>query len=177
MKRCRVHRRPVADAASRPPRVSLRAVTADGLRAVDAVLDDRAAYSLRVDGVPRRGNAASDFAQARPPGCAPPEARLCLARGGDWPAGLPDLMGGYPTAETAFLGLPAICAGAQGSGLGRALDREVEQIARKHRRARKLRSDVVKTNPVPGFRLRMGLRATGEGKAFQGERVTARAFA
>jgi hypothetical protein len=38
--------------------LSLEACTAQDLRAVDAVFDDLEAYSRRVDGVPRRADAA-----------------------------------------------------------------------------------------------------------------------
>ncbi|WP_167367626.1 GNAT family N-acetyltransferase [Methylobacterium pseudosasicola] len=148
----------------------------DDLRTVDAVFDDLTAYSMRVDGVPRRADAASAFVTALPPGCAPRNKHAFLARCDDTAIGLLDLIDGYPKAGTAFIGLLAIRQSAQGSGLGRMLCQAAERFARDTLQAQSLRLAVVETNPVLGFWTRMGFGPTGEIKPFQGERITTRAI-
>jgi len=154
------------------PSLSLEAVTAQNLRDVDSVLDDLEAYSLRVDGVPRRADAARAFVSTLPPGCEPQRKHVFLARSRARAVGLLDLIDGYPSAGTVFIGLLAIRQGAQGAGFGRALYREAERFAREDLEARVLRLAVVKTNPVADFWTKMGFHATGEIKPFRGERVT-----
>lgn len=156
--------------------VSLVVVTPDDLRAVDAVFDDLTAYSMRVDGVPRRADAAAAFVTMLPPGCDLHNRHAFLAKCDDTAIGLLHLVNGYPTAETAFIGLLAIRESAQGSGLGRALYQAAEQFARKNLHVCTLRLAVVETNPVMSFWTRMGFSPTGEIKPFRGERVTSRAI-
>lgn len=157
------------------PSLSLEAVTAQNLRDVDSVFDDLEAYSLHVDGVPRRADAARAFVSTRPPGCEPQRKHVFLARSHTRAVGLLDLIDGYPSAGTVFIGLLAIRESAQGAGFGRALYREAERFAREHLEARGLRLAVVKTNPVIGFWTQMGFHATGEVKPFRGERVLSQA--
>ncbi len=83
--------------------------------------------------------------------------------------GLLDIVDGYPVPGTAFIGLLAVRESAQKSGVGRALFREAERLARDDLRARNLRLAVVETNPVMGFWMKMGFRPTGEVKPFEGE--------
>lgn len=154
--------------------VSLVAITSDDLRAVDAVFDDLTAYSVRIDGVPKREEAASAFATALPPGCAPRDKHAFLALCDSVAIGLLDLIHGYPATGTAFIGLLAIRQSAQGSGLGRMLYQAAERFARNDLKARALRLAVVEANPVVGFWTRMGFGPTGEIRPFQGERVTSR---
>ncbi|MCJ2141473.1 GNAT family N-acetyltransferase [Methylobacterium sp. E-066] len=154
--------------------VSLVAVTSNDLRAVDAVFDDLTAYSMRVDGVPKREDGASGFATGLPPGCAPRDKHAFLAQCDGVAIGLLDLIHGYPAAGTAFIGLLAIRESAQGAGFGRRLCQAAEEVARNDLKARTLRLAVVETNPVLGFWTRMGFGPTGEIRPFRGERVTSR---
>ena len=156
--------------------ISLLAVTSDDLREVDAIFDDLTTYSMRVDGVPKREDAASAFVTALPLGCESHNAHAFLAKRDVRAIGLLHLTNGYPTSGTAFIGLLAICQNAQGSGFGRALCQAAEQFARKHLHVHTLRLAVVATNPVSGFWARMGFEATGQTKPYRGERVTAQAM-
>lgn len=158
------------------PRLLLEAVSAQDLCAVDAVFDELETYSLRVDGVRRRADAADAFINALPQGCEPHRKHAFLARSGALTVGLLDLIDGYPSAGTAFIGLLAIRESAQGAGLGRALYCEAERFAREGLGARVLRLAVVKSNPVVGFWTQMGFHATGEIKPFRGERVTSQSI-
>ncbi|MCJ2086785.1 GNAT family N-acetyltransferase [Methylobacterium sp. E-005] len=156
--------------------LSLEAVTKQNLRDVDGVFDELETYSLAVDGVRRRADAAHAFVSTRPPGCEPQRKHVFLARSGTRAVGLLDLIDGYPSAGTVFIGLLAIRGSAQGAGLGRALYGEAERFARADLGARVLRLAVVKTNPVVGFWTRMGFHMTGAIKPFQGERVMSQAM-
>ncbi|MCJ2122538.1 GNAT family N-acetyltransferase [Methylobacterium sp. J-077] len=143
---------------------------------MDTVFDDLTAYSMRIDGVPRREDAASAFVTALPPGCEPRNRHAFLAKCEAASIGLLHLIDGYPTAGTAFIGLLAIRQSAQGAGLGRALCQTTERFARKNLHVHTLRLAVVATNPVQGFWTRMGFDPTGETKPFQGKRVTSQAI-
>ncbi|MDX8495315.1 GNAT family N-acetyltransferase [Mesorhizobium sp. VK22B] len=155
--------------------VSLVAVTPDDLREVENIFGDLTTYSQRVDGVRRRDGAAYAFATALPPGYKPSDKHAFLVKRGDVPVGLLDVINGYPSLGTVFIGLLAIRESAQGSGIGRALVHEAEQFARYNLKARTIRLAVVETNPVFGFWTKMGYRATGEVKPFEGETISSRA--
>ncbi|ACL60727.1 GNAT family N-acetyltransferase [Methylobacterium nodulans] len=151
--------------------ISLMPVTSDDLREVDNIFDELTTYSQRVDGVLRRDNAAYEFATALPPGYEPRHKYAFLAKREDVAVGLLDIIDGYPSPGTAFIGLLAVRESAQESGLGRALFREGERFALNTLEARRMRLAVVETNPVIGFWMKMGFHPTGEIKPFEGETI------
>jgi GNAT superfamily N-acetyltransferase len=155
--------------------LSLVAITSNDLGEVNAVFDDLTAYSMQVDGVPKREDAAFAFVTARPSGCELRNKHAFLAKCSGAVIGLLDLIDGYPAPGTAFIGLLAIRQSAQGAGFGRALYQAAEHFAREDLRARTLRLAVVETNPVLGFWARMGFEPTGETRPFHGERLTSQA--
>ncbi|WP_315810656.1 MULTISPECIES: GNAT family N-acetyltransferase [unclassified Bradyrhizobium] len=148
--------------------VSLAPVSLADLREVETIFDELTAYSQHVDGVLRRDNAAYEFVTALPV-VTPCHKHAFLARCQGLTVGLLDIVDGYPVPGTAFIGLLAVRESAQKSGVGRALFREAERLARDDLRARNLRLAVVETNPVMGFWMKMGFRPTGEVKPFEGE--------
>lgn len=150
--------------------------SADALRAVDAVLDDLAGYSRRVDGVARRRHAAIGFATDLPPGRAARHKHAFLAMLGGEAVGLADIVDGHPSCGTAFIGLLAVRETVHGSGIGRALFEAVERFARDEIGARTLRLAVVEANPVSGFWTKMGFHPTGEIRPYEGEAVTSRSI-
>ncbi|MCV9938464.1 GNAT family N-acetyltransferase [Boseaceae bacterium BT-24-1] len=155
--------------------ILLVSVASDDLSEVNAIFDDLATYSQRVDGVPRRGDSAYTFATTVPSGHSPVSKHAFLAKRGEAVVGLLDVIDGYPSPGIAFLGLLAVRESAQGSGLGRALYCEAERFARGNLKARTMRLAVVETNPVIGFWTKMGFHPTGEVKPFEGETCTSHA--
>lgn len=155
--------------------VSLVPVALDDLTEVNVIFDELTAYSQRVHGVPRRGDAAYTFATAVPRAHPPVSKYAFLAKRGDVPVGLLDVTDGYPSPETAFIGLLAVRESAQGLGVGRALFREAERFIRDDLKARTMRLAVVEANPVIGFWMKMGFHPTGEVKPFEGEACSSRA--
>lgn len=156
--------------------VSLIPITLGDPREVNDIFEDLTTYSQRIDGVPRRDGAAHAIATALPPGYKLSDKHAFLAKRETVPVGLLDVIDGYPSPGTAFIGLLAIRESAQGSGLGRALVQKVEQFARNNLNARTIRLAVVENNPVFGFWTKMGFQPTGEIKLFEGETITSRAI-
>lgn len=148
--------------------ISLVPAALDELSEVNTIFDELTTYSQRVDGVRRRGDAAYTFVTAVP--AAHPHARkhAFLAKRGERAVGLLDLIDGYPSPGTTFIGMLAVRESAQGSGVGRALFREAERFARDELKARTMRLAVVETNPVVGFWTKMGFHPTGEVKPYEG---------
>jgi ribosomal protein S18 acetylase RimI-like enzyme len=151
--------------------VRVASTSSDVLREVDSIFDDLTAYSQRVDGVARRNHAAHEFATALPPGHEKRRKYALLAKLGGVSVGLVDIIDGYPSPGTAFIGLLAVRETAQQSGVGRKLFQEVERFARNELKTRTLRLAVVETNPVTGFWVKMGFYPTGEVKPFEGEAI------
>jgi len=154
--------------------ISLSPVAAGDLREIDDIFDDLTNYSLRVDGVSKRSHAANEFLNALPPGFEPRHKHAFLAKRGREAVGLLDIVDGYPSPGTAFIGLLAVRETAQGLGVGGAIFREGERIALYSLKARTMRLAVVETNPVIGFWMKMGFSVTGEVKPFEGQAIKSR---
>lgn len=156
--------------------ISLVPTGLDDLRLVNDIFDELTTYSQRVDGVPRRSDAAYSFATAVPPGIAHTKKHIFLTKSRDTIVGLLDLIDGYPVPGTTFIGLLVIRESAQGSGFGRALFCAAERFARVDLKARTMRLAVVEANPVIGFWTKMGFHPTGEVKPYEGESCTSRSI-
>ncbi len=98
--------------------VSLAPVTSDDLREVDNIFDELTDYSRRVDGVSKRDTAAYEFLNVLPPGYESRQKYAFLAKREGVAVGLLDIIDGYPSLGTAFIGLLAVRETAQGSGVG-----------------------------------------------------------
>ena len=151
--------------------VSLSPANLGDLSEIDDIFDDLTHYSLRVDGVSKRSNAAYDFLYALPPGFEPRHKYAFLAKRGRVAVGLLDIVDGYPSFGIAFIGLLAVRETAQGLGVGGAIFREGERIALHSLKARTMRLVVVESNPVIGFWMKMGFSLTGEVKPFEGQSI------
>ncbi|WP_051949339.1 GNAT family N-acetyltransferase [Methylosinus sp. PW1] len=154
--------------------ISLSPATSSDLNEIDDIFDDLTNYSLCVDGVSRRRNAAHEFLNTLPPGFEPRHKYAFLAKRGGAAVGLLDIVNGYPSHGTAFIGLLAVRENAQGLGIGAAIFREGERIALHGLKATTLRLAVVETNPVIGFWRKMGFSPTGEVKPFEGKTIRSR---
>ncbi|WP_158001979.1 GNAT family N-acetyltransferase [Pseudorhizobium pelagicum] len=145
------------------------------LSTVQMIFDNLTAYSQHVDGVPRRDNAAHEFATALSPGHDLCHKHAFMASHQGAPVGLLDLIDSYPARGSAFIGLLAVRESAKRVGLGRALYCEAERFARDELGAWSLRLAVVEANPVMGFWIKMGFHPTGEVKPFEGKTTRSRA--
>ncbi|CAH1653018.1 GNAT family N-acetyltransferase [Chelatococcus asaccharovorans] len=152
-------------------RIALVSVTADDLDEINSVFDELTTYSQRIDGILRRDNAADEFATALPPGYGPHHKHAFLAKCEDVSVGLLDIIDGYPSPGTDFIGLLAVRESSQKAGVGRAIFHAAERFSHNTLRTRKLRLAVVEANPVIGFWIKMGFRSTGEVKPFNGAAI------
>lgn len=156
--------------------LSLSPVGAGDLVDVEAVLDDLRSYSIHVDGVGRRPDAAIQFATARPPGARLEDKHPFVAREIGRPVGLLDIINRYPSSGTVFIGLLAVRESLQGRGLGRALYYEAENFIRNDLAANDISLAVVEANPVSGFWKRMGFVPTGVVKPYEGQAIVSRSI-
>lgn len=152
--------------------VVLDPIGMDDVALVDVLLDGLAAYSMKVDGVPRRADGARHLLTATPPGYGREHKIVFAIRCDARPVGLIDVIRDYPRASTLFVGLLAVIEPCQGRGIGRAAFERLERWARAEIGASRLRLAVVAENPVVGFWLAMGFSETGETRPHAGERVT-----
>ena len=152
--------------------VVLDPIGMDDVALVEALLDGLQAYSIKVDGVPRRTDGARHLLSATPPGYGREHKTVFAIRCDARPVGLVDVIRDYPQASTLFVGLLAVIEPCQGRGIGRAAFERLERWARAEIGARRLRLAVVAENPVGGFWQAMGFSATGETRPHAGERIT-----
>ncbi len=150
--------------------VTLSSLTLRDEPLVDELLTGLRSYSMAVDGVTKRFDAAKHFLTALPPGMRPASKRSLLIQQGQMSVGLIDLVIGYPDPGTAFIGLLAIIESRQGKGIGREAYNVVERALLKDG-TKRARLAVIESNPVGGFWRKMGFEETGERKPFRGECV------
>lgn len=156
--------------------IVLVSVKPDDLHEVDSVFNDLQTFSKRVDGVPKRSDAAKDFMPSLPPGHDPRKKHVFLAKIGEKAIGLLDIVADYPAPGTAFIGLLAIRESMHGTGLGRALCHAAEDFAQEHLKAKVIQLAVVESNPALEFWTKIGFRPAGEERLYQGERQRSRAI-
>lgn len=156
--------------------IKLYRVSSNELADVVAIFDDLLAYSRRVGGPADRAGAASQFAIALPTGCRPDNKHAFIAYQNGTPAGLLDIINGYPRRGTAFIGLLAVRESMQGLGIGRTLAALAERFVRSDLKAGTIRLAVVEANPVSAFWQKMGFAPTGEVKPYEAEAVRSRSI-
>jgi ribosomal protein S18 acetylase RimI-like enzyme len=130
---------------------------------------------MRVDGVSKIVDGASDLLSATPDGYDYESKHTFAVMSGSEPIGVVDIVSDFPHPATAFIGLLALTETHHRRGLGRATFNAVAHFARHRLMASKLRLAVVATNPVIGFWRKMGFRETGEVKPYSGVYVTSTA--
>lgn len=143
---------------------------------VESLLDQLAAYSMLVDGIPKVEGAARRFLTAVPHGCTPSSKHVFAVVQKAKSVGLVDVIDGYPRTSVAFIGLLAIREDRQNEGLGRRSYELVERFAREQLEATTFRLAVVETNPATDFWKKMGFTETGEVKRYRGEARTSNAI-
>ena len=151
-------------------------ITHDDLYEIETVFDNLTGYSMNVDGVLKRPDAASEFVNGIPPDHTILTKHAFLAKHDGVTIGLLDVIDGYPSHGTAFIGLLAVQENMQGKGFGRALFLAAEQWVREKLKAQTLRLAVVASNPVLGFWEKMGFSPTGEVRLYHGAAISSDAI-
>ncbi|MFC7374046.1 GNAT family N-acetyltransferase [Brachybacterium sp. GCM10030268] len=140
-------------------------LTADDAEDVQALLARSPGYTLRTRGRSVAGDDGHGVLIDRPPGTAA-SAKTVFGLRDDSGAlrGLCDVIHGWPSPETAHIGLLLVDDAAQGSGLGRLLHDSVIAQLRARGDIAQLRAGIVGTNAdaAQGFWERLGYRPTGE---------------
>ena len=150
-------------------RVSVRrmARTPETLAIVQAVMEDAPQYSRLTTGSDAEPSAAANLFEALPPGKTSEHKYVLAVLLDGEPVGLADVIRGFPSPETAMLGLLLLSERHQGSGLGRSAYRLVEALVRTWPEVKQVRIGVVATNAkVLGYWQQMGFEATGETKPY-----------
>lgn len=129
---------------------------------LQAVLDEAPNYSFATTGKAPATAAGHTLLAALPPGkTAEDKFVFGVSRSGEL-VGCVDVVRGYPTNNTAFIGLLLICEGYQGLGYGGAAYQLLEGLIAGWG-STKVRLAVVQSNPqAVGFWARMGFEETGE---------------
>lgn len=146
--------------------MELRAIEPDDVAAVQALIESDPGYTERVTGHPPGPADAQSLLMSRPDGL-PDDAKLVLGAWlGNELVAVVDLLRGYPTPGTAYVGLLEVDAKHQRRGLGAAAYGLVEQyVANEWPEIQQYRLAVVDTEAdVARFWRAMGFQPTGEAK-------------
>jgi ribosomal protein S18 acetylase RimI-like enzyme len=157
------------ESSREPLRITLRRVGRESEAAVQAILDDVPTYLRNVEGVARRPDGAAVELSALPAQCTLEQKFCLLVYWGETAVGFVDIVRDFPAPGTAMLGLLVIREPFQKQSLGRQAYEAVESYARAALRATRIRLGVNDSNPAArGFWEKMGFRATGEVKPYEG---------
>jgi diamine N-acetyltransferase len=157
--------------------VSVRRIakTPETLASVQAVIEGAPHYSRLTTGAEPEPNAAANVFEALPPGRTYEDKHVLAVFLNDKQVGLADVIRGFPSPETAMLGLLLLSERNQGSSLGRSTYQRVEELIRTWPEIKRVRIGVVETNAkVLGYWQHMGFAATGETKPYSAGTVSSR---
>ena len=130
------------------------------------LFEDSPDYFQRLHGGPYQDKDVTDVFEQMPPGVN--EKQAWLAMEGEVPVGLVDFLIGYPEPGTAYIGFLLVRESRHGEGLGARLCAFVEETAG----CDKIVLAVLETNePAFAFWGKMGFRATGEMRPYEGHSV------
>jgi len=145
--------------------VRLRAIsgTDDDARIVQAIYDAAPAYWQLGGNTPGQTDIATETFAILPAGCTPDDKRMYLIEAADRPVGFIDVIRGYPTADTAYVGLFVIVAKQQRAGIGRTAYAALECELAGWDGIERVRLAIFEVNePALQFWTAMGLSPTGE---------------
>ena len=150
---------------SRKNTVRLRSIcgTEDDAIIVQAIYDAAPAYWESSGGDPRPTGDAADTFRMLPEGHSLDDKRMYLIEAAARPVGFIDVIRGYPSANTAYIGLFIIADTCHRSGLGRAAYAALEREFADWNSIEGVRLAVFTANePALQFWTAMGLQPTGE---------------
>jgi len=159
----------------------LRAIEPGDVGALQELIESDPGYTERVTGYPPGPADAQSLLMMRPEGLA---ERAKVVLGGFLDGRLvavADLLRGFPTEHTAYVGLLEVHWNQQGTGLGKAMYQQVERyLETSWPEIRTLRLAIVDTNAriATGFWEKLGFTATGEERPYRYDKLesTARLY-
>lgn len=126
--------------------LTLRALTASDVAAVQQLLEADAGYAERVTGRPLGPNAARDLLEARPPTLSLDDKVVLGVFGDSQLVAVVDLLRGWPQAGTVHVGLLQVHALHQRRGVGRQVHDLALRWLEAWPEATQLRAAIVETN-------------------------------
>jgi ribosomal protein S18 acetylase RimI-like enzyme len=161
--------------------MELRPITPDDVDAVQELIESDPGYTERITGYPPGASDAQSLLLMRPDGLAEDAKVVLGAFDGPQLVAIVDLLRGFPTDGTAFIGLLQIHADRQGRGCGSTTyDLVRRYVESTWSEVRTMRLAVVDTNAqvAAGFWERQGFEATGEARPYRYDKVesTARLY-
>lgn len=159
--------------------ITLRELEAsrEDMAELQRILEGVPSFYARLHGAPPGPAEAQSVYTVLPPGCSYDDKIVYgILRGGEM-VGCADLVRGYPSPDTAILGLLAIVEPLQRRGLGSSACALIESRCREWPGIERIRLGVVETmEGALAFFERMGFARTGETKAHDYGTVHARTF-
>jgi ribosomal protein S18 acetylase RimI-like enzyme len=158
-----------------PPSISLKKIDHTSQALVQTLLDAAPTYYLLIDGVPNAGSAKAVFEEL-PPGRTHADKHVLLIEEDGVPAGVIDLVIGYPKDNIAYIGLLVVDESHQGRGLGRASFQILENYIRNFD-VDSIQLGVNDTNhPGMSFWTKLGFQKNGRSRPHQGKQVASTVF-
>jgi ribosomal protein S18 acetylase RimI-like enzyme len=159
----------------------LRAIGPADVDAVQELIEADPGYTERITGYPPGASDAQSLLMMRPEGLAEDAKVVLGAFDGERLAAVVDLLRGFPSGGTAFIGLLQIHADHQGRGHGGTTYGLVQRyVESTWPEVRTMRLAVVDTNAqvATGFWQRQGFEATGEARPYRYDKLesTARLY-
>ena len=143
--------------------------------ALQSVLEAAPQYALNILGHPQEAGAAADVFAALPLEFPKTNKYVFGIHHGESLIGCIDLLRGFPTPNSAHIGLLLIKESAQGRGFGQAAFQKVEELIRTWSEISTLRLGVVETNRVVlGFWLKQGFNLTEKAVPYEHKTVHSR---
>jgi len=157
--------------------VELRRISGspDDADVVQRIYDAAPTYSWVTTGAPSRPGSAVETFSMLPDGCAADAKHMYLVCRGDEQVGFVDVIRGYPSEDSAYIGLFILIESQHGQGIGRRTFRDLETLIAKWRDVRRIRLTVIEANvPALSFWDAMGFIRTGEYAPYESGTVRSR---
>lgn len=152
------------------PLITLKKINHSSEALVQTLLDAIPTYYLLIDGVPNAGSAKAVFEEL-PPGRTYEDKHVLLIEEDGIPAGVIDLVIGYPQDKVAYIGLLVLDECRQGRGLGKATYQLLENYIRGFE-VDSIQLGVNDTNhPGMAFWPKLGFQRNGRSRAHQGKKI------
>lgn len=163
--------------------MQLRPFSADQEADLQSLLESDPGYTERVTGYPPGPSDALSLTVSRPEGVEADQKVVLGAwrpsrTGADELVAVVDLIRGYPDPSYAFVGLLLVRWELQGTGVGRKVWQQVEELVADWQGVERFRLAVVETNArmALGFWQAMGFAETGERKPYRYDQLESTAI-
>jgi hypothetical protein len=148
-----------------------------GVKALQQILENAPRYSLNVSGALQPVNAAEEVFSAVPSNFERSKKYVYGIFLNSQPVGCIDVLRGYPSEDTAMIGLLLLAESEQAKGLGKLAYRSLESIISSWSEVSRIRISVVRTNDeVLGFWKKMGFLETGGRRPYENGSIKSEAI-